>query len=420
MANKIVKIIPLFLLLSSLTGCLSSPSATTEEEIPLKKTSSLPAVDVVEVRRGLLFQPREYIGTSEPVKEITVRSQGEGQLLNLTVDVGDRVRQGEVVAQLDDSLPKVAVSREEEELARLESELLEADAQVISAQAEVESAEIKLLQAQVDFERLEQLYNEGAIAQRDLELAQTEAQTNRQLVASTRSQVKVRQARILTIQNEIERQKTVIEAEKKRLTFTKIKSPSSGYVLKKLTEVGSLVRVGEELLKIGDLSQIKIRVAVSELDLNKIKLNSRAYVTFDAFTDRKFIGIIDTISPVADIQARQIPIEILLSNPSGKIKSGLLSRVTFSREEIPPVIVPQSALTINNNSDRNIVFVLDNQTNDRRVRVRIRKVAIGKTKNGKVEILSGLTSRERVVSKSTGILQDGQKVRLSAISLPPE
>lgn len=415
MINRISKILALFLLFSSLTGCLFSPDNDTDKEISPQKTLSLPAVDVIKVSRGLLSQPREYIGTSEPVTEITLRSQGEGQLLNLSVDVGDRVSQGEIIAQLDDSLPQVAVNREEGELARLQAELLEARAEVISAQAEVKSAEIRLLQTQIDFERLEQLYNEGAIAKRDVELAQTEAQTNKQLLASAQSQVKVRQARILTIENEIKSQKAVIQAEKKRLNFTKIKAPSNGYVLEKLTEVGSLVRIGEELLKIGDFSQIKVQVAVSELDLNNIQLNTRVEVSFDAFPNEQFMGIVATISPVADIQARQIPLEILLSNPSGKIKSGLLARITFQQNNIPPIIIPQSALNINNNRDRDLVFVLDSQSSEQRVRAR--NVTIGKSKNGKVEILSGLNNQEQIVIRSTGILKDKQPVRLSAISL---
>ena len=316
--NPIAKYGCLFLLLLPLTGCFMESKTEAQEEQTVNLTPLPPAVDVVSVTRGFLNQPREYIGTTEPVKEIILRSQAEGQILSLEVDVGDRVTAGQLIARLDDTLLKASLYKEEAELASLNSAVTQAEADVISAEAQVKSNQVLLEQAEVDANRLEELYNDGAIAKRDVELAVTGAKTAQQSVKSAKSQVKVKKAAVETAKGRIISQKAVIEEGKKRLIFTHIKAPNSGYVLERLTEQGNLIQPGGEIIKIGDFSQVKVNVAVSELELKNLKLGKKVGVNLDAFPQEQFTGIINRISPAAERDSRQIPLEILLSNQESK------------------------------------------------------------------------------------------------------
>jgi HlyD family secretion protein len=415
--NTIAKYGCLLLLLSPLTGCFMESKIEAQEEQEVNKIPLPPAVDVVKVTRGFLTQSREYVGTTEPLKEVTLRSQVEGQILSLKVDVGDKVTAGQVITQLDDTLLRAALYKAEAELVSLNSAVIEAEADVISAQAEVKSNQVRLNQAEVDANRLEELYNEGAIAKRDVELAVTEAKTAQQSVKSAQSQVKVRKAVVETAKGRIISQKAVINEEKKRLIFTQIKAPSNGYILERLTEEGNLIQPGGEIIRIGDFSQVKVNVAVSELELKNLKLGKTVNVNLDAFPQEKFTGIINRISPAANQESRQIPLEILLSNQDKKINSGLLARVTFTNNENPPILIPESALKIDNPRDTklsNTVFILDNINGNEQVIMR--KITMGENKNGKVEILSGINSNDRLIVRSTDKLENGQNVRLSAIS----
>lgn len=415
--NTIVKYGCLFLLLSPLTGCFMESKTEAQEEQEVSPNSPPPAVDVIKVTREFLNKSREYIGTTEPTKQIVLRSQAEGQILSLKVDVGDKVSQGQVIAQLDDTLLKAALYKAEAELASLQSAVIEAEADVISAQAQVKSDQIRFAQTEVDANRLKELYDDGAIAKRDVELAVTEAKTAKQSVKASESQVKVKKATVETAKGRIISQKAVIQEEKKRLIFTQIKAPSSGYVLERMTEQGNLIQPGGEIIRIGDFSQVKVNVAVSELELQNLKLGKTVNVNLDAFPQENFTGIINRISPAANQESRQIPLEILLSNQDQKISSGLLARVTFSNNENPPILIPESALKIENprgNKLSNTVFVLDNINGNEQVMTR--QVTMGENKNGKVEILSGLNSNDRLIVRSTGKLENGQTVRLSAIS----
>lgn len=412
-----VNITFLLLCLFPLGGCFFEAKTEAQEEAPVRQTPSTPAVNVIKVTTGFLSQPREYIGTTEPIKEVILRSQAEGQILNLTVDVGDRVTTGQIIAQLDDTLLKAGLYKAEAELASLNSAVTEAQADVISAQAQVKSNQVQLAQAKVDANRLEELYNEGAIAKREVELAQTEAKTAQQTVIASESQVNVKQAAVKTAKGRITSQKAIIQEEKKRLNYTQINAPSSGYVLERLTEQGNLIQPGGEVIKIGDFSQVKVTVAVSELDLENLVLGKSVNVTLDAFPNQQFTGIINRISPSADRNSRQIPIEILLSNSEEKINGGLLARIKFANNNNPPILIPETALKINNpreNTLSNTVFVLS-ENNDQ-TQVTTRQVTLGQSKNGRVEILNGLTTLDRIVVRSSDKLENGTNVRLSVIS----
>lgn len=409
--SNLIKSFCLLLLIFTLFSCRKSPEITAGEEKPFPPSRSIPAVDVQPVTREILTPIREYIGTTEPLKEVILRSQAEGQLLELTVNVGDRIFSGQTIAKIDDILLNAALARIQAELISLNSAVTEAQADVLSAQAEVESAKVRFQQAQLDAARLQQLYEEGAIAKREVELAQTEAKTAEQALKSAQFQVKVKKAAVETAKGRITSQKALIAQEKKKLSLTNLKSPIDGYVLERLTEEGNLIQTGGEIIRIGDFSQILVKVAISELDLDKVALGKTVKIQLDAFPHQTFTGVINQISPAAQGDSRQIPLEILLTNPEGKIKRGLLARIKFTPDN-PSLTIPESALQVGDRD--NIVFIIDPQSSD--TQVRAIKVTLGKRRNGKVEVLTGLKDGDKIVSRSSNPLKDNQKVKLSAIS----
>lgn len=106
-----------------------------------------------------------------------------------------------------------------------------------------------------------------------------------------------------------------------------------------------------------------------------------------------------------------------MSNQDQKISGGLLARVKFSNNENPPILIPESALKIGNPREKklsNTVFILDNVNGNKQVTVK--QITMGENKNGKVEVFAGLNPGDRLIVRSTGKLENGQRVRLSAIS----
>ncbi|ACB50221.1 hypothetical protein cce_0870 [Crocosphaera subtropica ATCC 51142] len=398
-------------------GCKIVPDTEAKEEETANLEETLPSVDVTIARTDSIRDAIEYIGTTQPVQTVALRSQVEGQLLRLTVDVGDPVTQGQLLAQLDDSLLQAEVGRAEAELAALNSEVIRAQGEVKSAISAVASAKVQLEQAKTDADRLEQLYEQGAIALQEVELARTEYRTAQQALSSAQSEVNVRQSAVEAAKGRVIAQQSLIQQEQERLSYTRLQSPITGYVLQRVIETGNLVQPGSEILRLGDFSQVKVVVPVSELDLANIRVGQSVRVRLDAFSRDTFVGRVSNISPAADPTSRQVPIEVILANPEQKISSGLLARVSFNQSGSQPVVIPETALQASGNAtteERGTVFVVTGDKNNATVTERM--VRLGERVDGQVEVLGGLRPGERYVSRSSDTLEDNQSVKLSVLS----
>ena len=140
------------LLLPQLTGCSTVPQAEAEAQSESAKSQAegVTPVDVAIASTGTLEEETEYVGTTKPVGEVSLRAQVEGRLLSLNVDVGDRVARGQILGQLDDTLLAATVIQGKAELAALSSELARTQVQVNNAQIQLERARVELQQAESD------------------------------------------------------------------------------------------------------------------------------------------------------------------------------------------------------------------------------------------------------------------------------
>ena len=423
--------------ISGLSGCISLSGKSTEAlaQRPQQRQGggSIP-VDVAIASTGLLQQPREYTATTEPVKFVVLRSQVEGQMLALNVDVGHRVTRGQIIGQLDDSLLRTELNQAEAELVARESEVARAKTQVSNAIAEVKKARLELAQSQADAQRQEQLYTEGAVSFQAAQQANTEAQTGLQALRVNQQQVLTEQKAVTAAQGRVLAQKAVVTQAKKRLEFSRLVSPITGIVVERLRETGDLVRPGEEILKLGDFSRVQIKIDVSDRDLSQVRVGQSVRVKLEAFPNETFIGQVTRISPPIDSRGFLVPVEVVVPNPDGKIGSSLFARVSFNSDAAPRVVIPESALqekqdrrdkgprnrerteypTSKIQNSQGTVFVVI--AAEGKPKVTARAVTLGERVDGKVEILSGLQPEERYVVRSGRPLKEGVPVRLSIIS----
>jgi HlyD family secretion protein len=423
-------------LLVTLSNCGFLPKDTAEAQPEQRNQAGnqLASVDVQIARTGTLQEAVEYTGTTNPLREVSVRPQIEARLLNLTVDVGDPVEQGQPIAQLDDALLRSALMEAQAELASRQSEVARAETQVSNALTGVEEARLQLQQAQADAARLEPLAREGAISAQAAQQQETAARTAEQALRSAEAQVAAERRAVEAAKAQVSAQQAIIEQERERLSYTMLNSPITGVITQRLTEPGNLLQPGSEILKIGDFGVVKVVVNLSELELSKIRVGQDVQVKIDAFPNEELTGTVTRISPAADASARLVPVEITIPNSNGRIGSGLLARVSFSSQESEQVIVPETALRVgggggrgqrnqgnqgNQNSARNQsqnskVFVI--QESGETATVAERSVQLGERANGQVAIISGLQAGDRFVVRSGKPLKNGDTVRLSILS----
>jgi HlyD family secretion protein len=419
-------------------GSLAKESAEAQSQNPSQQErgGAVP-VDALTAQTGVLRQEPEYTGSTTPFRTVSLRSQVEGRLVALNVDVGDAVKQGQIIAQVDDALLRTAQNQAEAELAALKSEVARTNAQISNARAEVERARAQLTQAQADSQRQQQLLKEGAIAQQAAEQARTEAQTAAQLLRAAQEQVRTEQQALAAAQGRVVAQQAVVAEAKERRSYARLTSPINGVVLEKVTEPGNLLQPGNEALILGDFSRVKVVVQLSELELNKVRLGQPVKVQLDAFPNQTYAGQVTRISPAADTTARLVPVEVVIPNSDSKIGSGLLARVNFENETQPRVIIPETALQgrdgesggnqrkqtksasasspgSSRSKSQGTVFVVTEA--EGKTTATARAVTIGEKADGNVEVLSGLQPGERFIARSGRPLKDGDSVRLSILS----
>ncbi|MEH2384642.1 MAG: efflux RND transporter periplasmic adaptor subunit [Nostoc sp.] len=427
-----------------IANCGASPkeSADAESQSP---GGAATAVDMAIARTDLLQKQPEYTGNTTPFRIVSVRSQVEARLLALNLDVGDPVKVGQNVGQLDDAILSTQLKQAEAELAALKSEVARATNQVSNARANVERLRLEVVQAQADSERQQNLFKAGAIAEQTAQQSRTEAKTAAQALRAAQEQVRTEQQAVAAAQGRVIAQQALVAQTKERSSYARLTSPITGVVTQKVTEPGNLLQAGNEVLKIGDFNRVKVVVQVSELELSQIQVGQSVQVRLDAFPNERLIGRVTRISPAADATSRLIPVEVVIPNNQAKIGSGLLARVNFENQTTQRVVVPQTAIqkqtgsnnskgtgetqtNLRQNSPSNTSGMTEAKSQDRsgaifvvkdtegKTKVTARAVMLGKKADGRVEILSGLQAGERYVVRSGKALKEGDTVSLSILS----
>lgn len=428
-------------------GALPKESADAESQSPGsgQRGAGATAVDVAIARTDLLQKQPEYTGNTTPFRIVSVRSQIEARLLALNLDVGDPVKLGQNVGQLDDAILSTELKQAEAELAALKSEVARATNQVSNARADVERARLEVVQAQADSQRQQNLFKAGAIAEQTAQRARTQAQTAAQALRAAQEQVRTEQQAVAAAQGRVLAQQALVAQTKERRSYARLTSPISGVVTQKITEPGNLLQAGSEVLKIGDFNRVKVALAVSELELAQIQVGQSVQVRLDAFPNERLIGRVTRISPAADATSRLIPVEVVIPNTQGKIGSGLLARVNFENQTQRRIVVSQTAIqkagsknskgtgemqtnVPQNSSEPNTSSTAEAKSQDQtgaifvvkdtegKTKVTARAVMLGKRADGRVEILSGLQAGERYVVRSGKPLKEGDTVSLSILS----
>ncbi|MEO1004876.1 MAG: efflux RND transporter periplasmic adaptor subunit [Cyanobacteria bacterium J06638_38] len=415
------------------TGCDYAPRTSKADRIKFRDTQSMSSpeqkqkplnVDVAVAKKGSLEKEIQYVGTTYPVREVSLRSRIEGQVLNLAVDVGDRVEQGQVLAQIDDSINKTTVLEAKAELAALRSEVTSLQADVSEGLTQIEQAKITLQQAQSDLNRSQQLVKEGAVTQQSAEQAQNAVDNAQQALQAAQQQVQNRNSAVVAAQLRVVAQQALVAQELQEQMFTVLTSSVTGSVLERVLEPGDLAQVGDEVLQLGDFSQIQVQVQISELELAKIQVGQQAQVQLDALPEQTFTGEVTQISLAADATVRLVPVEVTIPNLDRRIGSGLLARVNFDPQNKRNIVIPETAIqqattnkakeVSNDSTETATTFILQQQ--GKQATVTAREVKIGDRANDRVEIISGLEPEEKYVVRSSDYLQDGDHVNLSFLS----
>lgn len=342
------------------------------------------AVEIAEVQQQTIQDLGQFTGSLLPTSQFIVTPKVAGQLEQLLVNIGDRVKQGQLIAKLDDEMFRQAVDKAKAELEVAKANL-----------AETQSA---LEIARRDFERSKTLSQSNILSQSKLDAA--EAAYN----AAVASQ-KVARATVTNRQSGL-------DTAKLNLSYTEITADwNSGgdtrVVGERFLDEGAILKANDSIVSLLDLSTIICEINVIERDYFRITQGQEAVIMTDAFPGTPFTGKVARIAPLLQEQSRQARVEIEIPNPEELLKPGMFVRVRLQFDNIEnATVVPMSALV--KREEQQGVFAADTGN----MTARFVPVTVGVTSSGLVQILDPPLSGA-VVTLGQHLLEDG-----AAIALP--
>lgn len=283
----------------------------------------------------------DFKGYILPVQPIVVSPKVSGTIVKLHFGEGSHVKKGDVLAELEDIDCKADFFRAQWTAETARQQLAEAQTsqpkEIGQSEAEMEKAKLELAQLQADFERARDLYYKQAASKTEYEEAETRFRAAEQHMRSMdyglgTTRLALAQ-KIATLRTQSEQAEADLAKARWRLECCTVRSPSSGTILKKNAEEGSLASSGASLCELANLSELEVEVAIPECDIRKIKTGQRCQVRTDAFPDRVYAGAVSRVMPVANRVQSAIPIRVKIAVPQEEegiyLKPEMIAQVSF-------------------------------------------------------------------------------------------
>lgn len=363
-------------------------------------------LQVVPVKRRMLRKTVLATGTVKPMvgAEVKVGARLSGKVEKLNVQVGARVRKGQVIATIEneDLRAKVSQSRANlaAEKARLESLKAKAPKEIAGAEADLQEAEARMKHAQLDLERNRTLFAAGVVPKETVDAKEKELQVIDAQVRSRQENlqlVRTRYTEDIKLQNALVEQAAATLAEHEtNLSYATVTAPIDGVVASISTQEGETVAAGlnaPTFVTIIDLGRLQVHAYVDETDIGRVRLDQDASFTVDTFPERPFRGEVVAIYPKALIIDNVVTYEVILSitDPfENLLRPEMTTNVTVVTEKKEGVLaVPRRA--VKTTGGRHFVTVETDGGHS------TKPVTLGVQDGEFVEVAAGLSDDERVV-----------------------
>ncbi len=271
----------------------------------------------------------EATGTIEAT-DVTVSAQSGGPVHRLLVDEGSTVRAGDTLVVIDPTDWQFQYEQARAGFAQADAQYALA---VSGARREdLAQAEATYKNAEGDLQRMQKLFAEKSVAQKQLDDAQTRFTVAQQTWEKLRRGLRTEEIR--TAQARMEQMKAQMEALSKKVSDCVVRSPIAGIVTKRFVETGELAGTGTALVQVSNLSEMDLMIYVAESELPRVSLGQPAFVHVDAYSERDFEGKVVYISPTAEFTPKNIQtkdertklvfaVKVRVPNPDGRLKAGI-------------------------------------------------------------------------------------------------
>jgi multidrug efflux system membrane fusion protein len=286
-------------------------------------------------------------GQTEAARSVELRSETSGTVVSTPIRKGAEVQTGDLLCEIDPGT-------REDSLAEAEARLAEAVASVPSAEARVEEAKARLAEARINLNAADKLKQSGFAS--DTRLASSEASTR-----SAEAALAQAESGLATTQAAIRSAEAAVASARRELERTKMHAPFSGLLEHDTAELGSLLQTGGICATIIQLDPIKLVGFIPETEIARVETGARAGARLTA-SDAQVMGKVTFLSRSADPQTRTFRVEIEVANPDLSIRDGQTAEILIAAAGVKAHLLPQSALTLNDNGTLGVRTVENGDT----------------------------------------------------------
>ena len=356
---------------------------------------------LAKVTRDDLAKSVVATGKVTPITKVEVKSKASGIVKKLLVDAGDKVKKGQLLAQLDKEEIEAQVEQSRAAAQASEANVKSTEADFERAKVDAEGPEVPLLKRA--YERAVGMAKAGVVSTSALEDAQKnyELALNKQNVS--KAQMTVLKAKTAQAQGQLGRDRANLKQLEEQLSYTDIESPIDGVVLSRDVEMGdavsSILVLGSSatlVMTLGDTSSVYVKGKVDESDIGKVYLGQPARIKVESFKDKTFNGVVTKISPmgVEKDNVTTFEVRVSINNPGGELKAEMTANAEIILEEHKNVLqIPEGAIVYDKDKKAS-VEIPDSKAKEGKKKI---AVNIGISNGAKTELLSGLKEGDQVV-----------------------
>jgi len=357
------------------------------------------SVKTEPVREEMVHRAVEVVGTLAAEDEVMLSSEADATVSRILADLGDRVRAGQVLVELDREKRQYSLDQQRASLARALAKYGAAETgklPPIEQTPDVQRAAAELAQAKQGFDRAEELHRRQLVPKQQLDDADTT--------------LKAKQAGYdLALQNaknlraDIDASDAGMKLADRQLRDTYIRAPFDGYVQKRVVSLGELVKAQSPVMSVVRVDPLKVIAEIPERMGPWIKVGQPVNLQVDAYPDKTLTGSVSRISPAVNIQTRAFAFEARVPNAEALLKPGTFARVRLETSKVEPVLtVPYSAMQYRYGVNRAFVVEGDHLT--------AHELKTGERLGDRIEIVSGVKAGDAIAVSDIDTLTDGLKI----------
>jgi HlyD family secretion protein len=376
---------------------------------------TIPAEKLAKVEMGAIAKSVVATGKIEPLSKVEIKSKSSGIIKYLYVNVGDRVREGQLLIELDKETLEAQLREARAVLKGTEgrhdemvSQGKTARATLLRSQLEAENKDYDFMVA--EYKRYRELHSQGLVSKSDFDGIEQKMKAAEVTLKTLQAAVKVREAEIEQNDRSITKAKADVaqaqaqlERAEENLKYASIRSPIDGVVLSREVEVGdavsSILQLGSNatlIMTLGDIQELYVKGKVDETDIGVVQIGQPVRITVDAYKNRTFSGKVFRISPmgVEKDNVTRFEVRVSILNDLDLLKTNMSANAEIILEEHKDVLmIPESALIYNEKKETS-VEIPNPAAKTGRTQIAVKT---GLSNGAKTELLSGLKLGDQVV-----------------------